>query len=274
MSIAVTKFYYIHLSQSNISSRLISLCVSDTLAIDNDLWLAEHVSTFINLRHLSLIDIKRSSFELILNSLSPINSLIVFSVCFSINDRAAYTFIGVPEGAYYERIFHVFPSLRVCHLLFRRYIHSTLDSELILSPDKTFMPVQIGLLNLQSFTLYCSPSFLSHLFEHLPQLQQFTYTRTDPWLPKNHPLRHSDYKRTPWSDNRFVFNNQLLRCNKIIMSEDYDRMNDEFLSFSPLLIPWHHVTSLSIAEPFNRNHLHLLFSQATNLRTLELHYRL
>ncbi|CAF4058762.1 unnamed protein product, partial [Rotaria sp. Silwood1] len=112
MSIAVTKFYYIHLSQSNISSRLISLCVSDTLTIDNGLWLADHVSTFINLRHLSLIDIKRSSFELILNSLSPINSLIVFSVCFSIDDRAAYTFIGVPEGAYYERIFHVFPSLR------------------------------------------------------------------------------------------------------------------------------------------------------------------
>ncbi|CAF4967810.1 unnamed protein product, partial [Rotaria sp. Silwood1] len=417
MSIAVTKFYYMHLSQSNISSRLISLCVSDTLAIDNGLWLAEHVSTFINLRHLSLIDIKRSSFELILNSLSPINSLIVFSVCFSIDDdRSTYTFIGVPEGAYYERIFHIFPSLRVCHLLFRPYIHSTLDSELILPPDRTFMPVLIGLLNLQSLTLYCSPSFLSHLFEHLPQLQQLTYTRTDPWLPKNHPLRHSDYNRitpinkrlapnlycltikwftsimnpesinelferdllfslmnfrllaqvaglhvlhnlqfmlssqclysfditwsvktvvsisetskilfdtfqqlkgpvpielelsllkdmydiraltvprmdkrlyvytylhknivhgrTLWSDNRFVFNNQLLRCNKIIMSQDYDRMNDEFLSFSPPIVPWHHVTSLTIAEPFNRNHLHLLFSQATNLRTLELHYRL
>jgi hypothetical protein len=194
MSITVTKFYYIHLSQSNVSIRLISLCVSDTLAIDNGSWLAEHVSTFINLRHLSLIDIKRPSFELILNSLLPINSLIVFSVCFSTDDRAAYTFIGVPEGAYYERIFHVFPSLRVCHLLFRRYIHSTLDSELVLPPDRTFMPVQIGLLNLQSLTLYCSPSFLSHLFEHLPQLQQLSYTRTDPWLPIKHPLRHSDYK--------------------------------------------------------------------------------
>ncbi|CAF0937658.1 unnamed protein product [Rotaria sordida] len=416
MSIAVTKFYYIYLSQSNVSSRLISLCVSDTLAIDNGLWLAEHLSTFINLRHLSLIDIKRSSFELILNSLSPINSLIMFSVCFSIGDRAAYTFVGVPEGAYYERIFHLFPSLRVCHLLFQRYIDSNLDNELILPPDRTFIPVQICLLNLQSLTLHCSPSFLSHLFEHLPQLQQLTYTRTDPRLPKNHPLRQSDYNRitpinkrlapnlscltikwftstmnpesinelferdvlfslmnfrllarvaglhvlhnlqfmlssqclysfdirwsvktivsisetskilfdtfqqvkgpvpieldlsleedmyfiraltvprmdkwlcvysylyentvhgrTPWSDNRFVFNNQWLRCNKIIMSEDYDRMNYEFLSFSPPLIPWHHVTSLSIADPFNRNHLHLLFSQATNLRTLELRYRL
>jgi len=61
MSIAVTEFYYTHLLQSNISSRLISLCVSDALAIDNGLWLAEHVSIFINLPHLSLIDIKRSS---------------------------------------------------------------------------------------------------------------------------------------------------------------------------------------------------------------------
>ncbi|CAF5122198.1 unnamed protein product, partial [Rotaria magnacalcarata] len=84
MNIAVTKFYYTHLSQSNTSSRLTSLCVSDTLAIDNGLWLAEHLLTFINLRHLSLIDIKRSSFELILNSLSiVINSLIMFSVRFS-----------------------------------------------------------------------------------------------------------------------------------------------------------------------------------------------
>ncbi len=82
-----------------------------------------------------------------------------------------------------------------------------------------------------------------------------------------------EFRRTPWSYNGCAFNNQLVRCNKIIMSEDYDRMNDEFLSFSPPIVPWHQVTSLSITEPFNRNHLHLLFSQATNLRTLELHFR-
>ncbi|CAF4896405.1 unnamed protein product, partial [Rotaria sp. Silwood2] len=86
--------------------------ISNASAIDNDLWLAEHVSTFINLRHLSLIDIKRSSFELILNLLPPMNSLIIFSMHFPTTDRAAYTYIGVPEGAYYERIFHLFPSLR------------------------------------------------------------------------------------------------------------------------------------------------------------------
>ncbi|CAF3011879.1 unnamed protein product [Rotaria sp. Silwood2] len=117
MSVEVTEFYYRHLSQPNICNRLISLCVSDTLAIDNGLWLASHVSTFINLRHLSLIDIKRSSFEFILNSLSPINSLIMFSIHFLTDYRAAYTFIGVPEGAYYERIFRLFPSLRVCAFL-------------------------------------------------------------------------------------------------------------------------------------------------------------
>ncbi len=57
------------------------------------------------------------------------------------------------------------------------------------------------------------------------------------------------------------------------MSEDNDQMNEEFLSFSLPIVPWHQITTLSIGEPFNRNHLHLLFSQATNLRTLELHYR-
>ncbi|CAF3065226.1 unnamed protein product, partial [Rotaria sp. Silwood2] len=109
MSISMTDFYYRHLSQSNICHRLISLCVSDTLSINNGLWLSSHLSTFINLRYLSLIDIKRSSFELILNSVSPMNSLIIFSVRFATFYRAAYTFIGVPEGAYYERIFHLFP---------------------------------------------------------------------------------------------------------------------------------------------------------------------
>ena len=70
MSIEVTEFYYRHLSQPNICNHLISLCVSDRLAIDNGLWLSSHVSTFINLRLLSLFDINRSYFELILNSLS------------------------------------------------------------------------------------------------------------------------------------------------------------------------------------------------------------
>ncbi|CAF4938423.1 unnamed protein product, partial [Rotaria socialis] len=36
MSIALTEFYYRYLSQPNICNHLISLCGSDTLAIDND----------------------------------------------------------------------------------------------------------------------------------------------------------------------------------------------------------------------------------------------
>jgi hypothetical protein len=195
MSIEVTNFYYTYLSQPNIPNRLISLCVSDTLAIDNGLWLAEHVSTFINLRHLSLIDIKRSYFESILNSLLPINSLIIFSVRFSTDYyHAVNTFIGVPEGAYYERIFYLFPSLRVCYLCFWRYIHYTVDSQFVLPIDRTFMPIQSSLLHLQSLALRCSPSFLSYLLEHLPQLEQLSYTPTDPWLPEQHPLRHTDNK--------------------------------------------------------------------------------
>jgi len=190
MSIAVTEFYYRYLSQENISNRLRSLCVSDTLAIDNGFWLAEHVSTFLSLRHLCLIDMKRSSFELVLKALSPINSLNTFRVFFSNDYRAAYTFMGVPEGAYFERIFYLFPSLRVCQLSFYRYIHYTLDSQFALPPSKTFMPIQSSLFNLRSLILYCSPTFLSHLIVHLPQLEQLNFSRSDPWLPDTHPLRY------------------------------------------------------------------------------------
>ncbi|CAF1350122.1 unnamed protein product [Rotaria sp. Silwood1] len=195
MSIAVTEFYYRYLSQPNICNQLISLCVSNASAFDNDLWLAEHVSTFINLRHLSLIDIKRSSFELILNSLSLMNSLIIFSMHFPTTDRAAYTYIVVPEGTYYERIFHLFPSLRVCHLRFWRYIHYTLDTELILPFERTFMSIQTNLLNLQSLVLrQCSSGFLSYLFEHLSQLEKFSFERSAPWLPPKHPLEQGHNK--------------------------------------------------------------------------------
>ena len=189
MNIEVTDFYYKYLSQANISARLTSLCVSDAISIDNGLWFAEHGSTLINLRHLSLIDIRRSTFELILSSLSPINSITMFSVNFFAHDRAACTFRGVPEGAYHERIFHLFPSLRVCHLYFRRHIHYTVASPFVLPLNEVFMPIHSSLFNLRSLAIsHCSLSFLSHLFEHLPQLEQFSglmsYTH---WLPPDHP---------------------------------------------------------------------------------------
>jgi hypothetical protein len=195
MSMTVTEVYYKHLSRSNICNRLISLCVSDTLAIDNGLWLASHLSTFINLRHLSLTDIKRSSFELILDAFSPNTPLVIFSVRFSIYYRAAYTFEGVPEGAYHERIFRLFPLLRSCHLCFWRYIYNTLDSQIVLPHGKTFMPIQTRLLNLQSLVLrHCSQGFLSHLLEHLPQVEELSFELSTPWLPDNHPLMHSGNK--------------------------------------------------------------------------------
>jgi hypothetical protein len=56
------------------------------------------------------------------------------------------------------------------------------------------------------------------------------------------------------------------------MSNYYDKINAEFLLLSPI-VPWYQVTSLSIDQPFNSIHLHFLFSQMTNLRTLELGYR-
>ncbi len=183
------EFYYTYFSQPNICHRLISLCVSDTLAIDNGLWLASHASTFINLRHLSLIDIKRSSFELILDAFSPNTPLVMFSVRFFTYYRAAYTF----EGAYCERIFYLFPLLRACRLSFWRYIYNTLDNPLVLPLGNAFMPIQTNLLNLQSLVLrHCSPSFLSHLLEHLPQLEELSFELSIPWLPDKHPLTHGN----------------------------------------------------------------------------------
>jgi hypothetical protein len=192
MSIGLTEFYYRHLSQPNVFNSLISLCVSDKFAFDNGLWLSSHLSTFINLRHLSSIDIKCSTFELILNSLSPMDSLNIFSVHISSSDRAHYTFFGVPEGVYYERIFRLFPSLHVCHLFFNRYIHHTIDSQFVLPYDKPFLPIQTSLSNLQSLNIECSIYFLSHLLEHLPQLEQLKYKHTDLWLPQEHPLRNDN----------------------------------------------------------------------------------
>ncbi|CAF4097305.1 unnamed protein product [Rotaria sordida] len=414
MSIEVTEFYYNHLLQSNICNRLISLCVSDRLAIDNGLWLSSHLSRFINLRHLSLFDIKRSYFELILNSLSPINSLKMFSIHFSTNDRATDTFIGVPEGAYYERIFHLFPLLRVCHLFFHRYILYTVDSQFVLPADRPFMLIKSSLSNLQSLAVRCSPRYLSYLFDYLPQLEELRYKRTDPWLPETHPQRHDDNNRaipinkhqasnlrrlklnwngrintvdsinklferdvlfsltnlklwarmagshvlhhllsmlssqclysfdvkwfvesvvslsdtsnilsdtfqqlkgpvsielqltleenyyyvravtvprmdkhicvysyldnavhsgSRWPYKRRIFNSQFLRCNEIIMSENDDKVNGEFLCLSPSIVFWNKITSVNIPLPLNSTYLHFLFSQTTNLRTLELHYK-
>jgi hypothetical protein len=189
MSITVTEFYHSHLLQSNVCHRLISLCVSNEFAFDNGLWLASHVSTFKNLRHLSLIDIKRSSFELIINAFSLNTRLIMFAVRFSTYDRAAYTFAGVPEGAYYEQIFRLFPFLRVCDLRFWRNIYNTLDNQIVLPFNQVFMSMETSLLNLQSIVIReCSSAFLSHLLEHLPQLQDLSFGLTNPWLPDKHPL--------------------------------------------------------------------------------------
>jgi hypothetical protein len=195
MSIAVTEFYYTYFSQGNVYNRLLSLCVSDTLAIDNGLRLAEHLPRLINLRSLSLIDIKRSSFELILNAFSSNNPLIMFSLHFPTYYRAAYTFKGVPEGAYYERIFQLFPSLRQCHLRFRRCPCKNLDGQMILPLNQVFMPIETRLLNLQSIVLrQCSLHFLKHLLEHHPQLEELNFSLAAPWLPDEHPLINVDNK--------------------------------------------------------------------------------
>jgi hypothetical protein len=57
------------------------------------------------------------------------------------------------------------------------------------------------------------------------------------------------------------------------MSGYDDQLNEEFLSFSPPIVPWHQITSLKILQPFNSTYFHFLFSRMTNLRTLDLIYK-
>ena len=195
MNIAATEFYYTHLSQSNVSRRLVSLRVSDTSAIDNGLWLAEHLSTFVNLRHLSLIDIKRSPFELLLNTSSVNTSIITLSIRYTDSCRAACTFVDVPEGAYHERIFCLFPSLQRCYLGFHRYIYNCPYKQIDLPLNVAFMPITINLSNLKSIVLLkCSLSFLLHILEHHPQLQKLSICLTTLWLPDKHPLMNDHNK--------------------------------------------------------------------------------
>ena len=193
MNTEVANFYYKYLSQPNLCTRLTSLCVSDTCSIGNGLWFAEHGPKFINLRYLSFIDVERSCFEMILDSLSPIDSLIMFSVHFALADcRVASTFAFVPEGAYYERIFRLFPSLRVCRLLFGRHDHHTMQSPFLGFFDRHTVPIQSKPLNLRSLTVrYCTAEYLPHLFEHLPQLEQFNcHLYNTSWSAKRHTAKH------------------------------------------------------------------------------------
>jgi hypothetical protein len=52
-----------------------------------------------------------------------------------------------------------------------------------------------------------------------------------------------------------------------------DEQIDEFLSFSPPIVPWHQITPFSIIQPLDSTHLHCVISQMTNIRKLELQYQ-
>ncbi|CAF3721145.1 unnamed protein product [Rotaria sp. Silwood1] len=104
-------------------------------------------------------------------------------------------------------------------------------------------------------------------------IRAVTLPRMDKYLCVYSYLHNSVHGHSRWSYDKRALNSQLLRCNTILMSDNYDQINHEFLSLSPPIVPLHQVTSFNIAQPFNSIHLHFLFSQLTNLRTLELHYK-
>jgi hypothetical protein len=189
MSMSLTHFYQSYLTQPNACDRLVSLCVSDEMSIGNGVWLAKHIHKFTMLRQLSLIDIKREPFESILDSLPSGLPLVMFTVDYSTYYRAAYTFEGVPEGTYYARIFGLFPTLRVGHLRFWRYMYEIMDTRWLLPEHLPFMPIDRMALQIQTVVLrQCSRAFLGHLLRHLPQLRRLSFTLDAPWLRELHPL--------------------------------------------------------------------------------------
>ena len=95
-------------------------------------------------------------------------------------------------GAYYEKIFSLFPFLRVCRLRFCLYVYDTPDNQIVLSINEVFIPIKTSLFHLQSVIMReCSLAFLKHLLEHLPQLQNLRVELTNLWLPDKHPLMNS-----------------------------------------------------------------------------------
>ncbi|CAF5023467.1 unnamed protein product, partial [Rotaria sp. Silwood1] len=90
------------------------------------------------------------------------------------------------------------------------------------------MPIQSSLLHLQSLALRCSPSFLSYLLEHLPQLEQLSYTLTDPWLPEQHPLRHSDNNQVAPINKRLASNLRRLKIEWFTSIIDLESVNKLF----------------------------------------------
>ncbi|UJR14510.1 hypothetical protein I4U23_001506 [Adineta vaga] len=208
MSITLTEFYHTCLSQSNIGHRLISLCVSDECAFDNGLWLSKHLSTFINLRHLSLIDIK---------------------LRFTSYYRALYTYIGVPEGAFYEQICRLFPYIRVCHLGFRKYMYKTLDSQIILPTNEVFISVETHFCNLQSIVIReCSLVFLEHLLKYLPQLQDLSFGLSRLWLPDRCPLKDNIKNRISNINRQLVSNLRRLKITLKHYNSSVDSVDQIF----------------------------------------------
>lgn len=67
-------------------------------------------------------------------------------------------------------------------------------------------------------------------------------------------------------------NNRSVSVNQITFFQMASEINNEFLSYLPITISWHHITSLNIHNPFDLSQLRFLVSNMTHLRTLELNH--
>lgn len=81
------------------------------------------------------------------------------------------------------------------------------------------------------------------------------------------------FRQSRWPYTMRALNSRLVRFSNVIMGSYDAQTADQFVSYSPCIVSWHKITTLSIDEPLNLAQLHLIFSQTTNLRILELSCR-
>lgn len=67
-------------------------------------------------------------------------------------------------------------------------------------------------------------------------------------------------------------NNRSVYVNKIHFSRIASEINNEVLSYLSNTISWHHITLLTIWNPFDLSQLRFIVSNMIHLRTLEFHY--
>ena len=79
-------------------------------------------------------------------------------------------------------------------------------------------------------------------------------------------------RQSRWPYSMSSVNNRLACINEIRLFDMRSQINNEFVSYLPILISWNHITFLTVKNPFDLSQLRSLVSKMINLRTLKLYY--